>query len=100
MSDEIELVGPDGQPQKYLHIHGPFWSREQDGSVVPCAKDDAEWTTFGFSLDTDFRGMEFATAVSMEGGHSLPPPAVVKEAEVHLLNPPLTDPHRPGPYDG
>ncbi len=42
--------------------------------------------TFGFSIDTDFRGMEFATAVSMEGAHSLPPELVVKEAEIALLH--------------
>ena len=98
-----ELLGPKGQPQVYLRIHGPFWTRTQDGSVVPCAFDDAEWTTFGFSINDDFRGMEFPTAVSMAGGHSLPPPEVVKEAEIQLLNPPkppLTDPHRSDPYDG
>ena len=81
-----ELLGPEGQPQIYLHIHGPFWTRRQQGSVVPCAFDDAEWTTFGFSIDTDFRGMEFATAVSMQGAHSLPPEGVVKEAEIALLH--------------
>ncbi len=80
-----ELLGPDGTPQVYLHIHGPFWSRTQDGSVVPCAFDDAEWTTFGFSI-APIRGMEFTTAVSMQGAHSLPPPEVVKEAEVALLH--------------
>lgn len=80
-----ELLGPSGKPQLYLHIHGPFWSRTQEGSVVPCAFDDAEWTTFGFSLDTDFRGMEFPSGVSMEGAHSLPPAGVVNEAEITLL---------------
>ena len=81
----MTVLGPDGMPQVYLHIHGPFWTRMQQGSVVPCAFDDAEWTTFGFSIDDDFRGMEFATGVSMVGGHSIPPAAGVKEAEVQLL---------------
>ncbi len=80
------IVGPEGKPQLYLRIHGPFWSRDQDESRVPCAFDDAEWTTFGFSLDTEFfRGMEFPAGVSMKGAHSLPPAGVVKEAEVSLL---------------
>ncbi len=80
------VLGPKGKPEVYLRIHGPFWTRTQDGSVVYCGIDDAEWTTFGFSIDDDFRGMEFATAVSMQGGHSLPPVAVVKEAEIALLH--------------
>jgi hypothetical protein len=80
-----ELVGPDGKTPLYLHIHGPFWTRTQDGSVVPCGIDEAEWTTFGFSINNDFRGMEFATGVSMEGGHSLPPVGAVKGAEIALL---------------
>lgn len=80
-----DLLGPDGNPQIYLRIHGPFWSREQQGSRVPCDHEHAEWTTFGFSVDTEFRGMEFPAAVSMEGAHSLPPAEVVKEAEEALL---------------
>jgi hypothetical protein len=79
-------LGPQGHPEIYLRIHGPFWCRTQDGSRVPCAKDDAEWTTFGFSLDDDFRGMEFGAAVTMTGAHSLPPAEVVKEAELALLD--------------
>lgn len=86
------LLGPSGKPQVYLHIHGPFWTRTQQGSVVPCGIADAEWTTFGFSIDNDFRGMEFDNAVSMQGGHSLPPPEVVKAAEGMLVNPPEPEP--------